>query len=63
MKDGLTLAASDNEIHPFEEEWLLATAKVNGLDVEWFIQEKQKTMDGKSIQACLEVDGLTVEYS
>ncbi len=63
MKDGLTLAASDNEIHPFEEEWLLSTAKINGIDVEWFIQEKQKAMNRKSIQTYLEVDGLTVEYS
>jgi hypothetical protein len=63
IKDGLTLASSDKEIHPFEEEWLLSTAKINGLDVEWFIQEKQKTVSRKSIQPYLEVDGLTVEYS
>lgn len=63
VKDGLTIAASDKEIHPFEEEWLLSTAKINGLDVKWFIQEKQKTLNRKCVRTDLEVDQLTVEYT
>jgi hypothetical protein len=63
IKDGLILAASDNEIHPSEEEWLLSVAEKNGLDTQWFYKERQSTEKGSDIHGVLEVDGLTVEYS
>jgi hypothetical protein len=63
IKDGLTLAASDNEIHPFEEEWLLSAAKINGLDLPWFSEEKHNAAIRKDRQAHLEVDDLTVEHT
>jgi hypothetical protein len=63
IRDGLTLAASDNEIHPSEEAWLLSTAEKNGLDAQWFYKERQSMERGSDIHGVLEVDGLTVEYS
>ncbi len=63
IKDGLALAASDNEIHPSEEEWLLSIAEKNGLDVEWFYKERQSQEKGSDLHSVLEVDGLTIEYS
>jgi hypothetical protein len=63
IKDGLTLAASDNEIDPSEEGWLLSIAEKNGLDAQWFYKEMQSTEKGSDIHSVMEVDGLTVEYS
>jgi hypothetical protein len=63
IKDGLTLAASDNEIDPSEEKWLLSIAEQNGLDPQWFYEELQRTKKGSDIRGVLEVDGLTAEYS
>lgn len=62
IKDGLMLAGSDNEIHAFEETWLKTTAEKNGIDVEWFIREKENTAGRRDYDAHLEVDDLTVEY-
>ena len=59
----MTLAASDNEIDPSEEEWLLSIAEKNGLDAQWFYKEMQSTEKGSDIHGVMEVDGLTVEYS
>lgn len=63
IKDGLTIAASDNEIHPSEEEWLLSTAEKNGFDAQWFYDVRQNTEKGKNIASVLEVDGFTLESS
>jgi hypothetical protein len=64
IKDGLTLAGSDNEIHPFEEEWLTSTAEKNGLDVEWFVRERDNTANRRrDLDAHLEVEDLSVECS
>lgn len=63
IKDGLTLAASDNEIDPTEEEWLLSIAEKNGLNAQWFYDEMQRAEKGKNAVGVLEVDGFTVEYS
>ena len=64
IKDGLTLAVSDNEIHTFEEVWLKSTAEKNGIDVEWYLREREcVTRRSRDHDAHLEVDGLTVEYS
>ena len=64
IKDGLTLAVSDNEIHAFEEAWLKSTAEKNGINVEWFLRERESAARRRrDHDAHLEVDGLTVEYS
>lgn len=36
IEDGLKLALSDNELADTELAWLKETAKVNGIDEEWF---------------------------
>ncbi|MFZ5947177.1 MAG: hypothetical protein ACOYU5_04340 [Stygiobacter sp.] len=64
IKDGLMLANSDNEIHSFEEVWLKTTAEKNGIDVEWFLREKEITAGRRrDLDDYLEVDGLTIEHS
>ena len=61
IKDGLTLAAADNEIHPSEVEWLYSIAERNGLDTDWFYDEKRAVEEGGDIRRCLEVDSLVIE--
>lgn len=39
IKDGLTLAIADKEVHTGEVEWLQATAQKNDIDLQWFKQE------------------------
>jgi hypothetical protein len=63
VKDGLTLASSENEVRAPEEEWLKSTATKNGLSAEWFAQERQKTVRTKGIDVHLEVDHLVVEHA
>lgn len=64
IKDGLTLAAADDGTHEFEETWLRSVAEKNGLDAEWFLQERGLAARGrKDVDARLEVDDLVVEYS
>jgi hypothetical protein len=62
IKDGLTLASSEDEVRAPEEEWLKSTATKNGLSVEWFSEERQKTVRTKGVDAHLEVDHLIVEH-
>ena len=63
IKDGLSLAFSDNDFDRSEEEWLRMTAEKNGLDMEWFSQERRITTTMKEPAARLEVEDLTVKYS
>jgi len=64
IKDGLTLATSGKEIHVLEERWLKSSAENNGLDVEWFLREKEIANNTrKNLDIHLEVDDLDVEYS
>jgi hypothetical protein len=63
IKDGLSLAFSDNEFHRSEEEWLRSAADKNGLELTWFLQERGNTANRKEPLAHMEVDDLTVEYS
>jgi hypothetical protein len=64
IKDGLTLAGADSEAHGFETGWLKAAAETNGLDEEWFLQEKKLALHrSKDDEPRLEVDDLKVEYS
>lgn len=59
IKDGLTVAGVDDETHGFEESWLEATAKKNGLDAAWVHREKKAVVHrGKDPGARLEIDDL-----
>jgi hypothetical protein len=63
IKDGLAIALSDNEVHPFEKEWLRSVVKKNGLSLNWFNQEGVNAKNRKQSTSHLEVDDLTVMYS
>jgi hypothetical protein len=63
IKDGLSIALSDNEIHPFEKEWLRSIAKKNGLSLTWLNQEGINAKNSKQFTLHLEVDDLTIKYS
>ena len=63
IKDGLTIAFSDNEFHSSEKEWLQSTAEKNGLDLIWFRQLSAYATNRKQLPSHMEVDDLTVEYS
>ena len=62
LRDGLTLAFSDRELHPGEEKWLLSVAKCNNIDLKWLGEEKEKIMTGPSGNEQLEADSLKVIY-
>lgn len=61
VRDGLTLAQSDNEIHPAEDEWLRSTAEKNHLDLQWFLREREQVIKRRSSAGALEVEELIVE--
>jgi uncharacterized tellurite resistance protein B-like protein len=63
IKDGLAIALSDNEIHPFEKEWLRAIAKKNGLTMVWFRQETKNALTNKQYPSHMEADDLIVGAS
>jgi hypothetical protein len=63
IKDGLVVAASDNEMHSAEIEWLKTTAKKNGIETRWVLHEKDNLLNQKDKTAKLEADSLTVTYS
>lgn len=60
VKDGLKVAESDGEIHPFEEKFLRATAELNGLEPEWFAQEKIRAILAGNRDTHMEVDNMVV---
>ena len=62
IKDGLQLSFSDHEMHPLEDEWLKSTAEKNGIDMKWFLQERETAMERKGLDVYLEVDDLIVQY-
>jgi hypothetical protein len=62
IKDGLLLSHSDNENHPDEEIWLESFAVNNGIELEWFLQEKNNAaVRSQNLYEHLEVDDLTVK--
>jgi len=62
IKDGLSLASSDNEMHPHEEQWLRTTAEKNGLDEQWFLEERANYDTKQESHDHLEVHDLTLDY-
>jgi hypothetical protein len=59
--DGFQVAASDGDIHSFEEEFLRSSAELNGLALEWFAREKAKIISGGIRDSHMEVDNMIVE--
>ena len=62
LKDGLLLAASDNEIHPAEEKWLLSVAAHNNINEAWLLEEKNHILYADEHRDHLEADTLQVNY-
>ena len=62
VKDGLSLAFSDSEGHPSEEQWLQSTAEINGLGVKLFSRDRENAAKRKTIPARLEADDLIVNH-
>ncbi|MBE2228917.1 MAG: hypothetical protein IAE93_16290 [Ignavibacteria bacterium] len=60
IKDGLAVIFSDNIIHPAEEEWLIATAVKNDIDLARFYEFKKEYAARQEKMARLEVDDLIV---
>lgn len=63
IKDGLTLAMSDVEVHPLEEEWLRRTALHNGIDEEVFNIECSMAKERAGHPVTLEVENLIISHS
>lgn len=62
IKDGLILAASDEKIHPLEEEWLLAVAGANKIESSWYFDEKNSLLQMKYHTIRLDADDLDIRY-
>lgn len=62
LKDGLVIAASDNEIHSAEEEWLLSVAEKNNIGKEWIFVEKSLIRKNGNKTVRLEADSLRIKY-
>lgn len=62
LKDGLTLAASDNSIHPHEEAWLQSVAAINNINGEWLLTEKKTILHNLHHERKLEADSIKVAY-
>lgn len=62
LKDGLIIAASDNEIHPQEEKWLCSIASKNSIEKSWVEDKKTCMLLQKKSSRKLEVDRLKVIF-
>jgi len=62
IADGLTIAFEGTEIHIPEEEWLLSTAELHGLDATWFEREKIKARAHRGNPEHLEAENLSLEH-
>ena len=60
IKDGLAVIFSDNIIHPAEENWLVATAEKNDIDIISFSELKKEYAKRHQVSPKLEVDDLIV---
>jgi len=59
IRDGLSLAYADQELHPSEEQWLRSTAELNGLGMDFFAEELKKAHGGGGNLNRLCVEDLT----
>ncbi len=63
IKDGFSLALSDQETHPSEIEWLRVTAEKNGVETNEFLQYQERAILKKDISERMEFDDLIVAHS
>jgi hypothetical protein len=63
IKDGLSLAFSDEDFDPSEEQLLHSTAERNGIGTDIFVREQENALKRRCFPVRLEVDDLTVMYS
>ena len=61
IRDGLILACCDGEIHRRKKSWLRSTARKNGLNSRWFIQELEIAIGRQLFDGHLEVDYVALE--
>ncbi len=61
LRDGLRLATVDGEVHPLEEEWLIAVALINGVGPDWLAAEKREAIGG-TLGDRFDVFDLRVKY-
>jgi hypothetical protein len=62
IKDGLSIAFSDNVLHPSEEQWLKSTAVKNSIDLNQFNREVERAANEKNQTGKLEVDDISIEF-
>ncbi len=62
IKDGLSIANSDVDVHEAEETWLRSAAESNGIDSKWFKDEREKAEDRHRMPRHLEVEKLTIVH-
>ena len=60
IKDGLAVTLSDNILHPAEENWLIATAEKNDIDVLKYYELKNIYSNADKQFEKLEVDDIIV---
>ncbi len=60
IRDGLAVIFSDNILHPAEENWLIATAEKNGIEVSEYYEIKNSFLNSNQKLQKLEVDDLIV---
>jgi hypothetical protein len=62
IKDGLTIAFSDNRVYSAEKDWLLSIVERNQLDLTWFQEEFYLAANRKQLPSKIEVDDLSMGY-
>lgn len=60
IKDGLAVIFSDNILHPAEENWLIATAEKNDIDLNRFYEFKKYYLNEEEKLVKLEVEDFIV---
>lgn len=66
IRDGIKLAISDKELHPFELEWLKDAVKVNDLKPQWFSSQLEsivKSSPLENLDSSLELNNLVNDSS
>ncbi|GBD89519.1 hypothetical protein BMS3Abin04_00225 [bacterium BMS3Abin04] len=66
IKDGIKLAISDKELHPFELEWLKEAVRVNNLKPKWFSSQLESIVKSSTIEnldSSLELNNLVNDSS
>jgi hypothetical protein len=60
IKDALSLACIDDDLHPCEEQWLRSVVEKNGLAMDFFLEEVGNARRRTGCIDRLEVDDVTV---